>query len=100
MYLPDLPNQAYRDLLDTLDREFTYAFGGCTILCGLAGSYLSQHGVIIKDQINLIWTDTPLLFSEDFDRISRYADRLRDVAFSALEEEAVLLVVFPVFHSV
>jgi hypothetical protein len=99
VYLPALPNPAYRDLLDTLDREFTYAFGGCTILRALAGSYLSQHGLIVKDQINLIWTDTPLLFGEDFDRNSRYSDRLREVAFLALEEEAVLVVAFPVYHS-
>jgi hypothetical protein len=100
VYLPDLPAPAYRDLLRTLDREFTYTFGGCTILGGLAGSYLSRHGLIVKDQINLIWTDTPLVFGEDFDRISRYADRLREVAFLALAEEAVLVVAFPVYHSV
>jgi hypothetical protein len=38
VYLPDLPKAAYEDLLDALDREFTYAFGGCTIVRGLAGS--------------------------------------------------------------
>ena len=32
MYLPDLPQAADQDLLDSLDREFTYAFGGCTII--------------------------------------------------------------------
>jgi hypothetical protein len=72
VYLPDLPQAAYEDLLDTLDREFTYAFGGCTILRGLAGSYLSRHGLILKDRINLVITDTPLIFNEDFENISRY----------------------------
>ena len=66
MYLPDLPRAAYQDLLDTLDREFTYAFGGCTIVRDLAGSYLSRHGLILKDRINLLFTDTPLIFTEDF----------------------------------
>ena len=41
VYLPDLPKASYQDLLDALDREFTFAFGGCTILRGLEGSYLA-----------------------------------------------------------
>jgi hypothetical protein len=32
-------------------------------------------------------------------RISRYADELRDAAQEALEEEAVLVAVFKVFHA-
>ena len=86
VYLPDLPRVAYRNLLDTLDREFTYTFGGCTLVLGLAGSYLSRHGMILKDRINLVVTDTPLIFAEDFENISRYTDRLRQAAFVALEE--------------
>ncbi len=99
MYLPDLPRAAYQDLLDTLDREFTYAFGGCTIVRGLAGSYLSRPGLILQDRINLVVTDTPLIFTEDFESISRYTDHLRQAAFVALEEEAVLVVAYPVYHS-
>ena len=99
MYLPDLPRPAYQELLDSLDREFTYAFGGCTIVRSLAGSYLSRHGLILRDAINLVVTDTPLIFTEDFENISRYADHLRQAAFVALEEEAVLVVAFPVYHS-
>lgn len=44
VYLPDLPARAYRELLDALNREFTYTFGGCSILQGLAGSYF-----LVKD---------------------------------------------------
>jgi hypothetical protein len=33
------------------------------------------------------------------DRVSRYADELRAAAFEALDEEAVLIVVFSVFHA-
>jgi hypothetical protein len=100
VYLPDLPRAAYQELLDNLDREFTYAFGGCTILRGLAGSYLSRQGQIWKDRINLLITDTPLIFTQDFDNISRYTDQLRQAAFAALDEEAVLVVVYPIYHSV
>jgi hypothetical protein len=99
VFLPDLPRTAYQDLLEILDREFTYTFGGCTIVRGLAGSYLSRHGEVLKDRISLVFTDTPLIFKEDFKQISRYADHLRQVAYVALEEEAVLVVAYPVYHS-
>jgi hypothetical protein len=99
VYLPDLPRVAYQDLLDALDREFTYAFGGCTMVLGLAGSYLSRHGLVLNDRINLVVTDTPLIFTEDFERISSYTDHLRQAAIVALQEEAVLIVAYPVYHS-
>jgi hypothetical protein len=99
VYLPDLPKQAYQDLLNALDQEFTYTFGGCTILRGLDGSYLSQAGLILQDRITLIYTDTPYGFSENFDILSKYADKLREAAFKALEEEAILVVAHQVYHS-
>lgn len=99
VYLPDLPTRAYQDLLSALDQEFTYAFGGCTILRGLDGSYLSQAGLKLQDRISLIYTDTPYGFTKNVDTISKYADKLRDATFKALEEEAVLVVVHPVYHS-
>jgi hypothetical protein len=99
VYLPDLPQVAYQDLLATLEREFTYTFGGCTIVLGLAGSYLSRHGLTLKDRITMVLTDTPLIFTEDFGNISRYTDHLRQAACVVLQEEAVLVVAYPVYHS-
>jgi hypothetical protein len=99
IYLPDLPKQAYQDLLDALDQEFTYAFGGCTIIRGLEGSYLSQAGLKLQDRINLIYTDTPYGFDNNFETISKYSDKLREAAFRALEEEAILVVAHKVYHS-
>ena len=99
VYLPDVPRPAYQDLLNTFEQEFTYAFGGCTTIRGLAGSYLSREGLTVKDRINLIFTDTPLIFAEDFDNLSRYTDHLRQAAFVALQEEAVLVAASPVYHS-
>ena len=99
VYLPDLPKPSYQDLLQALDQEFTYAFGGCTIIHGLDGSYLSQGGAKLQDRINLIYTDTPYGFKENFDIIAKYADKLREAAFKALEEEAILVAVYPVYHS-
>lgn len=100
VYLPDLPKPAYQDLLAALDQEFTYTFGGCTIIRGLDGSYLSQVGLKLQDRITLIYTDTPYGFRENFDIISKYADKVREATFRALEEEAILIVVLQVYHSV
>ena len=99
VYLPDLPRKAYQDLLDALAQEFTYAFGGCTIIYGLDGNYLSQAGSQIQDRINLIYTDTPYPFEENFEIASTYADKLKGAAFAALAEEAVPVVVSKVYHA-
>ena len=99
VYVPDLPTAPYRNLLDAFDREFTYTFGGCTIIRGLDGSYLSRLGLRMRDHINLIYTDTPFAFEENFARTSRYADELQDAAHEALDEEAVLVVALRVYHT-
>jgi hypothetical protein len=94
-----LPRAAYQNLLNALTREFTYTFGGCTIVHGLDGSYLSQAGLQIQDRINLIYTDTPYAFEENFETVSMYVDRLKAATFAALEEEAVLVAVVEVYHA-
>jgi hypothetical protein len=99
VYLPDVPRQEYQNLLVAFEEEFTYTFGGCTTLRGLEGNYLSRLGIRMRDRINLVYTDTPFPFEENFRRVSRYADELRDAAVAALEEEAVLVVVFKVYHA-
>ena len=99
VYLPDLPRAACQDLLDALEREFTYTFGGCTIVRGLDGSYLSRAGAQIRDRINLIYTDAPYAFEENFETISAYADKLGEAAFAALEEEAILVAAVKVYHA-
>jgi hypothetical protein len=98
-YLPDLPRAAYQELLNELAQEFTYTFGGCTIIRGLDGSYLSQAGLQIQDRINLIYTDTPYAFEENFEIVSAYADKLKGAVNTALEEEAVLITVAKIYHA-
>jgi hypothetical protein len=90
---------AYHHLLNTLDQEFTYTFGGCTIVRGLDGSYLSRQGMVVRDRINLIYTDTPFALEQNLASIARYTDELRAAAFEALNEEAVLIAVHKVFHA-
>ena len=99
VYLPDLPRAAYQDLLNTLTREFTYTFGGCTMIRGLDGSYLSEAGLHIQDRINLIYTDTPYAFDANFEIISKYADKLKGAALTALEEDAILVAVLKAHHA-
>ena len=99
VYLPDLLKPSYRNLIQALDEEFTYAFGGCTIIRGLDGSYLSNFGSKIQDRINLIYTDTPFSFQENLELLSNYTDEIRKSAFNALEEEVVLIVIWQVYHS-
>ena len=98
-YLPDVSRPEYQDLLVELQQEFTYTFGGCTMLRGLEGNYLSRGGLVIRDRVNLIYTDTRVSLEKNLDLVSRYTDKLRDAAFQALDEEAVLVVVIPVYHS-
>ena len=99
MYIPDLQQQTYQNLLDTLAQECTYTFGGSTIIRGFDGHYLSRLGLRMQDRVHLIYTDTPCAFEEHFERISRYTDALRDAAFEALAEEAILVVVLKVYHA-
>ena len=99
MYLPDLPRAAYQDLLHELTQEFTYTFGGCTIIRGLDGSYLSQAGMQIQDRINLIYTDTPYAFEENFNIVSAYADKHKAAVNTALMEETVFIAVAKIYHA-
>lgn len=99
VYLPDLPRAAYQDLLNELAQKFTYTFGGCTIIRGLDGSYLSQAGMQIQDRINLIYTDTPYAFEENIETVSAYAEKLKSAVDTALEEEAVLITVAKIYHA-
>lgn len=80
VYVPDLPGPHYHNLLLSFEEEFTYAFGGCTIVRGLEGSYLSRSGVKTPDRINLVYTDLPTALSTSFDSAARYADELKRVA--------------------
>ena len=99
IYLPDLPVNSYKDLLETFETELTYTFGGCTVLRGLDGRYLSQAGSIIPDRINLIYSDLPLNLEDNRRLIAKYAAHLKQIAFEALDEEAILITITQVFHA-
>lgn len=100
VYIPDPHRPEYDKLLRSLEEEFVYTFGGCTIVRGLDGSYLSQLGNRIPDRINLIYTDVPLALSVDFALVAGYAGQLKRAAFDALTEEAVMVAVEQIYHVV
>lgn len=100
VYLPDLPSSEYQNLLRSFEEEFTYAFGGASILKGLEGSYLSESGERIPDRINLLYSDAPLALSTDFSSVAAYVRELKRAAMEELSEEAVLISVEQVYHQV
>ena len=99
VYIPDLPVESYQELIESYEQEFTYTFGGCSILRGIEGSYQSFQGLHVRDRIAIVYTDISIRFDNNFDGLSKYADAVRNAADQALEEEAVLVVLLKVFHS-
>ena len=100
VYLPDVPSSEYQNLLRSFEEEFTYAFGGSSIIRGLEGSYLSGTGERIPDRINLLYSDAPLALSTNFESVAAYVGELKRTAIEALSEEAVLISVEQVYHAV
>jgi hypothetical protein len=98
IYLPDQPIPIYQDLLQSIIDEFTASFGGCTLVRNVDGYYLSTFGQTIADRILIVYCDAPFDFHENIGALAKYAGRLREYVFSALEEE-VFVSVLPVYHS-
>ncbi len=66
---------------------------------GIEGSYLSNIGLHVRDRVNLVYKDIPAQFTANFQTVSEYTDEVRNATYEALDEESVLIVCFPVFHS-
>lgn len=98
VYVPDPPSLSYRSLLETLEIEFTYTFGGCSVIRGVEGIYLSVTGTVIEGRVNLIYTDAPFSFHQHRDTIARYAAELKAAVFEGLDEETILIVAHAIFH--
>ena len=98
VYLPDLDRPAYLEFLEELQSEFTYTFGGSTLVRGLNGRYLSQAGIVMRDPVNVVYTDTPFQLSANESLLSEFVPELRDAALCALDEEGILVAVIPIYH--
>jgi hypothetical protein len=98
IFIPNSFDVAYRDLLEELATELSYAFGGCTQIAAL-GKYRSFDGLIFPDQINILFCDIPLLWKRDRLTLGQYIDWVKHAAERTLErEEVVLISVYPVCH--
>ncbi len=98
VFLPDLPDPAYAGLLEQLETEFSYAFGGCTVVAA-SGSFLSGGGLILPDKISILFADVGLELHRDRLLISQYVERVRSAVHDALsQEEAVLVSIYTVYH--
>ena len=53
----------------------------------------------MEDRINVIYTDAAIRFDANLAALSRFTDKLREAAFDALDQEAVLVVAYKVYHS-
>jgi len=98
IFIPDPPDIAYRDLLEELAAELSYAFGGCTEVLA-SGKYNSSDGSLTSDRIKILFSDAPLSWEQDRLVLSEYFDLVRRAAHHALpSEEAILVSAHPVSH--
>lgn len=99
IFIPDLPDPTYAEILEEFGNELTYAFGGCSVI-DIDGKYQSTDGLILRDKINLLFTDTPFLWQRDRLILEQYAERIRGIVKRVLEEEqSILVAVYPVYHA-
>jgi hypothetical protein len=64
------------------------------------GRYLSKAGQVVPDRINVVYSDTPLALSTNFEHLAAYVGELKNAAGEALSEETILISVLQVYHSV
>jgi hypothetical protein len=100
VYLPIKNKAVYKRLRRTFEAEFLQTFGGCTIIRGAKGLYLSSSGEQDTDEIDLIYSDTPFDFDANVEAIGKYTDELRQFVLEATTEESVLIVVHELYHSI
>jgi hypothetical protein len=99
IFIPDLLDPIYGNVLEQLGNELTYAYGGSTTIA-TNGKYRSLEGFISPDKVNLLFSDTPFLWERDRLLLELYAERIRSVVKRALaQEETVLVAVYPVYHA-
>ena len=100
IYLPTKNEKRYQRLRRACELEFLRMFGGCTVISGARGLYLNSDGDEETDTIDVVYADTPFELEEDNAKLARYTDELKAAVLKATNEEAILLVVHDIYHSV
>ena len=91
VFIPDLPDPSYAKLLTQFQSEFSYTFGGCTVISA-SGTFLSGGGMILPDKISILFADVPL-------ELGQYTDRVKTAVRDSLkQEEAIMISVYSVYH--
>ena len=99
IYLPATSSKASHRLRKAFEREFLATFGGCTVISGIKGLYLSSSSEIEQDEIDLVYTDTPFSLETHLKELSEYTSSLKELTVSLTEEESVLIVVQEIYHA-
>ena len=98
IYLPAASGKASHRLRKAFEREFLGTFGGCTVIVGIKGLYLSASSEVAEDEIDLVYADTPFILEKNFAALNAYVDELRDLTSSITGEESVLIVIQEIYH--
>ena len=98
IYIPS--GASYGRLQTVLERELIFAFGGCSVVPAVKGSYLGADGRRETESINLIYTDTPFDLDANFSALEQYVEKLKAVNLEVTNEESILIVVHEIYHSV
>ena len=78
--------------------EFLRNFGGCSINVRIEGWYESLDGAAVRDQITVIYSDTPLLNKRREQLVRLYGESLKLFLTFELNQEDVLVAVWPLDH--
>jgi hypothetical protein len=97
--LPVENSARYRRIRTAIETEFLNTFGGCTVIRGAKGLYLSDSATLMTDDIDLVYVDTPFNVEAENSILSSYTDSLRQALLEATSEESILIVVHEIFHS-
>lgn len=103
VYVPVRYESTYQDTIAWLIREFTELRGGCTVIENAGGYYLSAANEIVDDRVSVVYSDFPMNWSKRSDRNEalKYCSELQSFLLDNLwEEEAILIVAYPVGHSI
>jgi hypothetical protein len=102
VYVPVRYEFAYQDTLAWLIGEFTELRGGCSVIENASGYYLSNADEIMDDRVSIVYSDFPMNWNRRSDRneAMKYCAELQRFLIANLwEEEAILIVAYPVSHS-
>ena len=101
VYVPIRYEPAYQDTLTWLIEEFTELRGGCTVNENVGGYYLSQNNKVIDDRVSIVYSDFPMNWDKEAQRIDvlNYCATLQGFLLENLWEEEIMIAAYPVSHA-